>query len=427
MTQQYVNTPIAVTLADPKGYSEGNSLPVMIGDVINLDAFGRLRTSQPQSIMAMTFEYDTCPLLTQTVNVGAGTSTKTSNVSSVTLNTGGTTSGDGTAFQTKRYVLYQPGKSQLITMTGVIGAAKANVRSQIGYYDSNNGVFFDQNNGIGVTVRTSTSGAAVDTAVLQANWNLDKMDSTGTSGIKLDFTKEQIFVIDMQWLGAGRIRFGFQVAGSLVYCHQVLNANVITLPWSNTASLPARWEIHNTGTAASGTTMTAQCVSVISEGGQDGGPSLHFTASTGVTSLTATTTRAAALSIRPKTTFAGITNRAQISLEEVMVLAESGSIFWELIYNPTLGGSPSWASVNTNSAVEFDTAGTTVTGGTRIACGFASGGGDTARGNDTRGLAGLIPITLDAAGVTADIVTLCVTAFTGTVSVNASIHWMEQR
>jgi hypothetical protein len=96
--------------------------------------------SQPQNLFSVNFTYDANPLLMQVLNVGAGTGVKTTNVSSVTLATGGNTSGDGSILQQRSYNIYQPGKSQFIQMTGIIGAAKANVRSQIGYYDVNNGV-----------------------------------------------------------------------------------------------------------------------------------------------------------------------------------------------------------------------------------------------------------------------------------------------
>lgn len=346
-------------------YSTGNSGGVSALDVVfsgrSSDAFGRGRVSEPTTLFDVSFEYDAQPLVMQTANVGSGSASKTSNVSSVTLTTGGTTSTWGSIFQSKQYSRYEPGKSQLIQMTGVIGSAKTNVRSQIGYYDVNNGAFFDQNNGIAVTVRSSTSGSPVDVSAVQANWNLDRMDGTGASGYKLDFSKAQIFVIDFQWLGYGRIRFGFAVNGRLVYCHQVQNSNLVSLPWSNTGCLPVRWEIHNTGTAGSTTTMIAGCASVVSEGGVDTPHAYQFTATSGVGSATSTPTavRTPLVTISPKTTFNSITNRGQITSVNVSILCTPGAtqpVYWELVYNSTLAGSPSFASVDPNSICNFDVA-----------------------------------------------------------------------
>lgn len=404
------------------------SIPVAFGPSTS-DAFQRARVAPPQTLFNVSFEYDTQPLIMQVLNVGAGTGVKTTNVSSMTLATGGNTSGDGSTLQSKQYLRYEPGKSLAITQTGVIGAAKANVRSQIGYYDANNGMFFDQNNGIGVTVRTHTSGSPVDTTVLQASWNIDKMDGTGPSGITLDFSKEQIFYIDLQWLGAGRIRFGFIVGGLLFYCHQVLNANVLSLPYTNTACLPVRWEIHNTGTASGTTTMTAGCGAVIAEGGNDKPLALPFAISNGTTEI-AVTTRRAVLSIRPKTTFNSITNRGLIRPLLLNVWPEANSCIWELVLNGTLGGVPSFASVDANSLVEFDVAGTTVTGGTVVARGYASSGSGAGFSGAATGvgdLLGIIPITLDIAGTGQDVLSVVCTSLNATSNISALLGWSEQR
>jgi hypothetical protein len=395
-------------------------------DSISSDAFGRMRTAEPTTLLSVNFEYDTQPLLTQTVNVGAGTAVKTTNVSSVTLSTGGNTSGDGSIFQSKMYARHEPGKSQLVQMTGVIGAAKANVRSQIGYYDANNGVFFDMNNGMNVTVRTHTSGSVSDAAVAQASWNIDTMSGSGLnpSGITLDFSKAQIFIIDLQWLGAGRIRFGFVVNGVLYYCHQVLNANLISLPYMNTAVLPVRYEIHNTGAASGATTMTAGCMSVISEGGNDSSSGYEFSAGNGITGI-AVTTRRPILSIQPKTTFNSITNRSRTLLQTVELSVTGNTALVEVVYNGTLTGA-SFASADANSGVNFDVGATAISGGTVLYSGYIATSGAT-RVTLTKSVIERLPLTLDAAGSTPDTLSVVITSFTGTATTNAQMSWTEDR
>ena len=391
------------------------------------DAFGRARVSSPQTLFNTSFEYDLQPLIMQQVVSGTGTITKTTNVSSATLSTGGTASGAGADFQSKAYFRYEPGKSLLILMTGTIGAAVANVRSQFGFWDANNGVFFDQNNGIGVTVRTNTSGSPVDTTVNQANWNIDKMNGTGTSGITLDFTKTQIFVVDLQWLGTGRIRFGFEVNGILYYCHQVLNANALALPYMNTAVLPVHWAIHNTGTAAGTNTVTAICCAVVSEGGSDHQPVYQFAASSPIGSLTtATSTRTPILSIRPKTTFNSVANRSRIKLETLSVFNNGGATgYWELIYNGTLTAA-SFADVSASySAVQADSSASAITNGVVVASGYVQGGSHAESVVDLSSLK--IPLTLDAAGSVQDIFSVCVTSSGGGIATAAALSWSEER
>src|ERR1700675_1609315 len=120
-----------------------------------VDAFGRARVSTPSRVGDSIFQYNLNPLLIFAVPTGGATITKTTNESSVTLQCG-TGATDSATLQTREYLRYQPGKSQLITMTGVIGAPKANVVSEIGYFDNNDGVFFRQDNGMNVVIRSST-------------------------------------------------------------------------------------------------------------------------------------------------------------------------------------------------------------------------------------------------------------------------------
>lgn len=62
-------------------------------------------------------------------------------------------------------------------------------------------------------------------------------------------------------------------------------------------------------------------------------------------------------------------------------LLVAGDVYWEVVRGGTLGGTPSYTSAGANSAVEYDVAGTTVTGGEVVASGFAVGGGGSAKGS----------------------------------------------
>ncbi len=409
------------------------SLQVVVGGAA-ADAFGRLRIAEPTTLFDAQFQYDTQPLLFQTSLVGSGTVAKTTNESSLTLSTGGTTSTWGAINQTKQYFRYEPGKSQQIVMTGLLGVKTANVRSRMGYFDANDGVYFemDGTDGMSINVRTSTSGSPVNSAhILQANWNFDKMDGTGPSGATLDWSKTQIFTVDFQWLGVGRVRWGFFVNGVLVICHQIYNSNVITSPYMNTANLPCRAEIFNTGAAAGTTTMKQVCMTVVSEGGAEYPQAYQFSVSNGSTPITAASgTRTPLLSIRPKTTFNSITNRAKIIVTSVELqdLATTNAIFWELVYNGTLsGGVPTWTDVNTSySGVQWNVDSTTCANGIVVASGYAiaqgKGGGPTTSVSEMR-----YPFTLDIAGTVADTFTLCATGLSGNASSSASISWSEIR
>jgi hypothetical protein len=201
--------------------SSGNTIgAISYSDSPNLDAFARLRTSAPQTIFDSKQIVDKQPLFwdDQLVSGSGGSSTFNNNQASTTLSIAANTACRRVR-QTFRWFSYQPGKSQLIVLTGVLGAATTGVIKRMGLFEDNNGLFLEINSsGCAVGVRTKVSGVAVDTLVPQASWNKDKLNGTGVSGKTLDFTKTQLFFIDFGWLGVGRIRYGFFIDGVPYYC-----------------------------------------------------------------------------------------------------------------------------------------------------------------------------------------------------------------
>jgi hypothetical protein len=413
----------------------GNAEVVIGGSQV--DAFGRARSAQPETLYSASFKYDLQPLLMEVVNTGGGTTVKTTNVSSATLSTGSGTSGDGTKFISHGYWRYEPGKSQAISMSGVIGAYKQNVRKIVGYYDTNDGLFFDMNGNqgasgvIGCTLRSSTSGSPVDTTVLQSSWNIDKMDGTGVSGITLDFTKTQILFIDLQWLGSGRVRFGFVVNGLAYHCHQFVYANVVasTFPYMNTGSLPIAWQILNTAAATGATTMTAICASVVSEGGSQSPQTLQFSAGNGVTSKNASNSILTPLvSIQVATTFQGSANRSIYKLIKGFIFdSGAASVYWQLVYNPTLTGASFAAFDATHSGMNVDVAATASSGGIVVASGYCQNGNTFFITPEL--LEGLeIPFTINAGASVGDIFTLQARSVgANSQACYAELSWSEDR
>lgn len=342
----------------------GNSLLVGLGDTGNLDAFSRLRVSNPNAEIETDFRYDLNPVLFNTSVTGTGTVTHSALNSSALLTLANP--GDTARLSTKQYYRYLPGKSHLVFLTGVFGAAVAGTTKRAGYYDANDGIFFEQN---GVTdiawvQRTSTSGAPSDAArVPQSSWNIDKLDGSGgtgnPSGLTLNLVRSQILVIDLQWLGMGRVRVGFDINGTVYYVHEFRNANnLLSTVYMRTASLPVRWEM-----SGNPDTMLATCASVTSEGGDE--PAAGFIFSTDnalVLRTVAAGTPLPTLALRPATTFGGLANRIAAELEDWswLIVSGAGAIKWEIQYNCVVTGG-AWAAVNANSMMEKNVTATGVT------------------------------------------------------------------
>lgn len=424
---QVVNPNNSVTIST----DTENPLIVSYGNTALNDAFGRIRVSNPHYVFESQSQYDAQPLIFNTVTSGGGSSSAhLPNESAVNM-TVGTGATDYVIRQSKQYLRYQPGKSQMILMTGTMGAAVANVAKRIGYFDNNNGLFFQQtSSALSVVRRSYTGGSVSDTPVNQASWNIDAMDGNGPSGIELDMTKSQIFIIDLEWLGVGRVRFGFVVDGTIYYCHELLNTNVLPTVYMTTANLPVRYEIANTAVSA-GASMKAICCSVSSEGGYDkfGFP---FSVGRGA-SYASVTTRRPILSIKPRLTFNSITNRMDFDITGIEVVSSVYTSYFEVVLNGTLTNA-SFNNVDTTySGMQFDTAATEISGGIVLACGYAVAGGPGA--NATGGVVQKLvknPLCVNYAATDSDILSIVATS-TDTQSppraatVGAVISWQEIR
>jgi len=357
------NTQSAVTWYD------GNRGPDMDSPLIvntSFDSFGRLRVSNPFTLFDSQNRYQKDPQFSEELVTG-GTATYVANESSVDLAVT-TSSGSKAVRQSFRVFPYQPGKSLLVLATFVMNAGKTNLRQRVGYFNTSNGVFFQINNTTkSFVLRTNTSGTPSDTRTVdQADWNGDKLDGSGPSGITLDITKAQILFMDFEWLGVGSVRCGFVINGTFILCHTFNNANDLDKVYMTTAILPVRYEIENTGATASSSTMTQICSSVVSEGGYQQKSALTWARMTSV--MVATTTIAPMVSIRLKSTALGA-----IVIPSVFNALPVGSVLdYEilLIKNATLTGA-SFSSLSTN--VEYDLAATALTGGTIVDQAYTAG------------------------------------------------------
>lgn len=334
----------------------------------SLDAFGRLRIAQPYTLFDSQNRYQKDPQFSEDTATG-GTATYVANESSVDLAVT-TSSGSKVIRQTYRVFPYQPGKSLQVLATFVMNAGKTNLRQRVGYFNADNGVFFQVNGTTNSFVlRTSTSGSPSDARTVdQANWNGDRLDGTGPSGLTLDPTKAQILYMDFEWLGVGSVRCGFVIDGTFIVCHTFNNANDIDKVYMTTAILPVRYEIENTGATASSSTMTQICSSVISEGGYDQKAIPQWARRT-TTLVGVGTSFVPIVSIRLKSTALG----AVVIPSVYHAIPINSTLDYEvvLIKNPTLTGTPSWTSNSQN--VEVDTAATGLTGGTIVDLDYVSG------------------------------------------------------
>lgn len=404
-----------------------NSLEGYVGLILgNGDAFGRLRVSEPATLFDSQLQYDKQPLLWDEKTAGSGSSTHVPNESSVEMDVT-TANGDSVIRQTYEYFRYQPGKSQLILCTFVFGPQQDGTTKLVGYGDTNNGVFIGQDGGGAfVLLRSNNTGTVSDERkIYQSNWNLDTFSET--DGITLDFTKTQILVVDLEWLGVGRVRLGLNIDGITYYFHEFLNANVLDKVYMTTANLPIRYEITNTQEVAAASTLKHICSTVISEGGAE--KAVAFPFSTEITDVAignGVENKAVVLALRPSLLLNGIENHSKFIPKTFEVLAVGGPVFTKVIYNPTITGG-TWSSVDSSSATEVNSTVASYTGGIEIATSLTPSGSARSGGVLTQAVTDKLPFGL---GIDEDSpTTIALAAYTNTANVSASFsfNWEEVR
>lgn len=338
----------------PAGYNPSNPSWVKIAGT-QLDAFGRHRVSNPYTLFDSQNRYAADSQFSSSTAT-SGTATYNSNKACVDMAVT-TSSGSEVVRQSRRVFPYQPGKSLLVMATFSMSPAKSNLRQRVGYFNVNNGIFFQVNNLTkSFVIRTFTSGSASDARTInQADWNGDKLDGTGPSGITLDITKTQIFFTDLEWLGVGTVRVGFIINGDFIVCHTFQNANVLTEVYMQTAILPIRYEITNTSSTASSSTMQQICSTVISEGGYGETGRSYVARSAAVKSVGTSFTPI--VSIRLNSGYLGaIVIPNSVNFYPI----NTGYYSVGLIKNGTLTGA-TWASTVSGGQVDVDTAATAIT------------------------------------------------------------------
>jgi hypothetical protein len=277
----------------------GGNVSTTIGGT-NLDAFGRLRVSNPFTLFDSQNRYIDGDQFSNITATG-GNVVYVPNESSFNLNVSAT-SGSSVIRQSKTVQAYQPGKSLLIMNTFAMATLKANCRQRVGYFTADNGIYFEAvGTTLNLVIRSSVTGTVVEERIPQASWNGNTLLAGNPSGIVLDPTLTQIFWCDVEWLGVGNVRTGFVINGEFIVCHTFQHANQPgnTTVYMTTATLNPRYEITNTGATSGVSTMKQICSTVISEGGFAPSTKLGYvTNNTTATRISAANTVTALCSIR---------------------------------------------------------------------------------------------------------------------------------
>jgi len=236
-----------------------------------LSGFGGLNVTQGCALGVYESSSGSYDALFSINTVSGGTNVYDDIGHSVLLGTS-TLNGSEVTRTTNRYHYYLPGSANIAIFTASCGdTGKAGNARRWGAFDDNDGIFFElYESTINAVIRSSTTGAVVEVKVPKGSWNSDPLDGTGPSGMILDITKVNLWWIDYQWLGAGRVRFGvFAPDGSRVTCHYVANGGEHDVPYMRAGTLPLRTQNINFAGTGSTSQLREVCMAMYSEGKYD--------------------------------------------------------------------------------------------------------------------------------------------------------------
>ena len=361
-----------------------------------IDAFGRQRVSTPFTLFDSTLRYTKRTDQWFEALTNNGTTSYLVNESTLNLTTT-TTSGDIVLRRTKQRFPYQPGKSLMALQSFVGAVPTAGLVQEIGYFDDDNGVILRANGtSVQFVVRSKTTGSVVEEVVNQANWNINTFP-------ELDFSKAQILIIDLEWLGVGRVRCGFVIDGQIRYCHEFNHANNINKAYMTTAILPFSYRIENTTVQEVGRTLKQICVSLLSEGGYEPDGAV-YTIAHSLSSVPNTSGERLTAAIRMAS---GRTGNVILPVRVDVACDSADLVQWRLRLNPTISGA-TWAPAsNGRGNVETTTSGSSISGGTVVLGGLLSQGQSTnlsidvavrlALGVNASGESDVLALTVDSA------------------------------
>ena len=336
---------------DPEG-----ALKIHVTD--RTSPFGELVVANLTPVIQADFVYGINANLFSSTLTGSGTATSTSQmgIASTTAN-----ASSSALIQTARRAKYRAAEGLLARFTAQFTAGVANSTQTAGMRNAAIDGWFIGYNGtsFGICYRRNS----VDTWVAQADFNADKLDGTGLSGITIDPTKINIFQLSIGYLGVRGCTFSIQNPDTKAWIafHEYSFMNT-TADQTQSVNPTMTFGIQATNTTnATNVVVKASSVGVFIVGSRE-----RIGSTYGVNNNKSVgTTETNLLTIRNNTTMNSVTNQSQIRIRSLSLATSAGvPVVYKLTKNATLGGVPAYTNIDaTNSCAAYDTAGTTITGG----------------------------------------------------------------
>ncbi len=382
----------------------------------------RLKVSQYQTVFFNTFQYGKETDVWDESIVGVGTATWNQYSSNVIMQVG-STGGSKVIRQTKNVMRYIPGRGTTLAFAIRLDNPQVGIRRRFGLFDEYNGAYFEDNGGTySYVIRTTTSGITTEIAISRDNWNGDKFDGNGPSGVTADPTKQQMISINYEWYGAGTVNFSWLMNGGTYKSHSFYNSNTNNYVWCSTPFLPIRLEIENIVGVAGTHYLYQGSNSLIQEGEPEKLGALVSQSNTiAGTTMTLANTFYPVVSIRLKPTAL----QAVLLLRSLQAVTnDNTNVYWKLLENATLTGANWTNHANPDSFAQYDISATSFSNGRDLLSGFTMEGSSSLTEIDR-----LADLQLGRSGIgtISDTYTLVCASPNTNKKALAVLNWIEQR
>ncbi|MDP1614454.1 MAG: hypothetical protein Q8L68_01515 [Methylococcales bacterium] len=321
-------------------------------------AFGDLDVAELSPKIQLQFPYNINPIEVTTTAAGAGT---VSFIQPFAVCSSGAAASSSSAIFSRDNLHYASGEGGLCLMTVVFSAGVSGSRQWVGLANTLDALWFGYNGStFGINRRYNNS----DNFVPQSSWNVDPMDGTGPSQMTLVPTYGNVYKIQYQWLGFGCISFFIEnpSTASFQLVHQISYPNSATTTSLLNPAMQLNVVAQNTSNT-SNIVVRSPSLSAFVEGkiARVGNNFSTFN------QKNLSTTPISLFGLRNNPTFNGVTNYKSILLTGMSFANSGQTSLVSLVLNGTIGGTPSYTNINSQTSVaSFDVAGTTVTGGSTI-------------------------------------------------------------
>lgn len=339
----------------------------------------------------------------------------------------GSTAGDEVIRQTKRVQRYLPGRQNEFSITCLFGTPTTGIRRRVGMFDELNGFFFEDS-GDGTyrcCLRRNTAEGVLLEIYTREQWNVDKLDGTGPSGIVADPEAIQHMSMEYEWYGAGQIEWNFIIDNDKYPIHRIDHANREPHTWAAKAALPIRVELTNVSGASGTHSFYQGAHSLATEGTTTllGRQTSVSNALAGKT-LTLANTFYPLVAIRLKST---TLDSVVIPDEFAGSTLDNTNIFLRSIEGATVTGG-TWVSMGADSPVEYNITATGFSGGIEVNTVYVnSGNGGNVYKYPERSVTQLQRDTTTTLGDTASTFMIVGASTGANKSGWASLGWIEVR